>query len=337
MPSSRPRARTGPTAELRRRASCKALAEMPMGEIRGTRDQVKQARALLGDAVHGLNRAFGELSRDADAQRHRVKQLLLDMSGELEDGSQALNIQTFVQQTGELLSGFADLLAHFSKQSITIAYRIDDMVDEMAQIFRLVEQVDAIAEDTNILAINAALEAVRAGDRGKGFGVVASEVRALSRKTKGLNDTIVDRMKDAEESISSVREAIGTMASQDMTVTLSAKASLDVMLGKLDRMQDGISATLQDIETYTNRVDASASDVIRQLQFEDLVTQILQSIDERIERVEDTFDTLRRIASDTSKPSDTRVRAMQDAIEAYAEMTKNSRRPAVEQVDLAGG
>lgn len=319
------------------------LAQNEFTDVTGVRSQVSRARSILQDAVEKLNLSFEGLANDTDAQRKQVSSLILDMSGELDQSQdqpgehKQVSLQRFVRQTGELLSNFADLVAHFSKQSVGIAYKIDDMVDQMKAIFRLVEQVDAIAEDTNILAINAALEAVRAGERGKGFGVVASEVRTLSRKTKSLNDAIVEGMKDAETSMMSVREAVVEMASHDMSMALEAKCDLDEMVTKLDRIQGDIETTLADIETFTRRVVENTSVVIRGLQFEDLVTQVLQNIDERMERLESTLGEVSRAADEPGASAEERLKQVREALENYEELCRGARAPAVEQTSMDEG
>lgn len=315
------------------------LGSLDLSDLSGSRDQIDRARALLSDAVNSLNHSFASLSNDTDQQRAQVSSLINDMSGELESHAESsnVNLKTFVEQTSRLLSSFADLVAHFSKQSVGIAYKIDDMVEQMGAIFGLVERVDAIAEDTNILAINAALEAVRAGEKGKGFGVVASEVRVLSRKTKSLNDAIVDRMKDAETSIMAVREAVGTMASHDMTMALEAKADVDTVMAKLETMQTNVEVTLADLETFTGRVAENASEAIRGLQFEDLVTQVLQNVDERFERVESAMKAIRDAAEDERESAESRLRRVRDAVDAYGHACSHARGPAVQQTSMDEG
>jgi methyl-accepting chemotaxis protein len=315
------------------------LASLDLTDLCGTRDQLGRARALLEDAVATLNENFASLSEDTDHQREQVSSLINDMSGELrsQGESQSVNLKSFVDQTSRLLTSFADLVAHFSKQSVGIAYKIDDMAEQMTEIFQLVERVDAIAEDTNILAINAALEAVRAGEKGKGFGVVASEVRVLSRKTKSLNDTIVERMKDAESSIMAVREAVGTMASHDMSMALDAKADLDTVMAKLDSMQSNVESTLAQIETFTGRVAHNASEAIRGLQFEDLVTQVLQNVDERFERVSSAMTAIRDAADDGGASAEERLARIRAAVDEYGAACAHARKPAVQQDSMDEG
>ena len=255
--------------------------------------EVSRAQTLLHDASRELQGSFRQLSADTMAQQDRIQELLSDMSGAVrDDGSEGINIPTFVSQTAGVLQKFAEVLVHFSKQSVTISYKIDDMVEHMDAIFDLVSQIDSIAEETNILAINAALEAARAGEAGKGFKVVASEIRSLSRDTKVLNEAIGGQVDAARTVIDDVREAARGIASQDMSMALNAKGGVDDMLGRLEGMDASIANTLDDVSSFASKVSDSTDAAIRSMQFEDMVTQILQHIDARNTRVRGLFDQL---------------------------------------------
>ena len=255
-------------------------------ECREIIGEAERAQKLLSEASAELMTSFSRLGRDTLSQQDRMEALLSDMSGAVrDDGSEGLNIAAFVSQTASVLQSFAEVLVHFSKQSVKISYKIDDMVEHMDAIFELVSQVDSIAEETNILAINAALEAARAGEAGKGFKVVASEVRMLSRDTKALNDEIGLQVDAARAVILDVREAAREIASQDMSIALTAKGGVDDMLGRLQGMDDELSKSLDEMSTFTAKVKNSADAAIRSMQFEDMVTQTLQHVIGRATRL----------------------------------------------------
>lgn len=248
-------------------------------DIDASRAQVGQCRGLLSDAVHGLFASFQQLAEDTKAQRALMSDVIDGRADQANGG-----IHAFLQQTEGLLQQFAEQMVVYSKQSVVIAYKIDDMVEHMDAIFDRIRAVDAIAEDTALLAINASLEAARAGEQGRGFQVVANEVRALSRNTRELNTEIVSNIEKASTSVHDVRSAIETMASQDMAKALEAKEHVDVLRQDILQMNEAVEAKLAEVQVLSERLDQGTADAIRGLQFEDMTTQLLDQIDRRLAR-----------------------------------------------------
>ena len=318
------------------RAFVRELERLHIEECEAFATEVQRAQTLIQDATSGLLRSFERLTADTRGQQDRIERLVAELSGANTDDGNGLNIQAFVDQTASVLRHFANVLVHFSKQSVTIAYKIEDMLEHMDAIFELVSQVDAMAEETNILAINAALEAARAGEAGKGFKVVASEVRALSRDTKTLNDRIGARVDAAREVIDAVRGAAKAIASQDMNMALDAKGGIDTMLAELGNTDEKIGQTLDDVSHFTRRVRESTNGAIRSLQFEDMVTQILSHLVNKAERMQGFVSSV-RTACDNADPNNTaafaqRIQHLVDEARADLDAPK-----AVEQESMAAG
>lgn len=250
-------------------------------ELDASRQQVGQSKGLISDAVKGLYESFTHLANDVRSQKEVVGRVLAGQEDKAEGG-----LKEFLLQTEELLGEFAEQMVVFSKQSVLISYKIDDMVEHMDAIFDRIRAVDAIAEDTALLAINASLEAARAGEQGKGFQVVANEVRALSRNTRELNTEIVENIEKASASVHEVRDAIASMASHDLQKALMAKDNVDRMHDDIIRMNEVFAEQLSEVAELTNRVDRRAADAVVALQFEDMTTQVLDQIDRRLQRNE---------------------------------------------------
>ncbi|MCK2091342.1 methyl-accepting chemotaxis protein [Enterobacter hormaechei] len=156
--------------------------------------------------------------------------------------SEQANIATLqARKGGELMGQVAN-----NKQSIT------DCAQQMTEIISL---IDGIAFQTNILALNAAVEAARAGDHGKGFSVVAGEVRSLAH-----------RSAEAAKNIKSLIEVTSHNVTQGVNVVSEAEKNMhDIVTGSgnVSRLMDEISASTSEQEKGISQITLALSELER--------------------------------------------------------------------------
>lgn len=241
---------------------------------------IVQAKDILDDAVKTLSTSFHGLNGLSQQQNEMVINLINTMSGKVstdssDTGSDSISIEQFSNEMTDILRYLIDLLILISKQSIETVYKIDDMVSQTDKIFSLIEDVKGIADQTNLLALNAAIEAARAGEAGRGFAVVADEVRQLSQKSNQFNEQIRKQIEESKSVIAEARAIVGDVAAKDMNVAITAKGRVDEMLKQLHLMDSYMSKELGNISSVTNDIGTNVADAVRSLQFDDLMTQVL--------------------------------------------------------------
>ncbi|CAM5458869.1 methyl-accepting chemotaxis protein [Rhodanobacter lindaniclasticus] len=298
--------------------------------------ELHQGLGLLRDAVSELGGGFDGLSNKTALQQSLLRQII-----EVQDGG--VSVQDFAARTGDLLEHFVGMIVQMSRESLRIVYRIDGMAKEMDAVFGLLRNVNTIAEETNLLALNAAIEAARAGESGRGFAVVAGEIRNLASNSNQFNEQIGSHVERARAAMEQLRGLVGTMASQDLNVALSAKGGIDAMMAHVTESDARTSAVADQVVEINRGLGSDVSTTIRSLQFEDILSQLITQTRARlVELQEITAECTRDIeelacASMDAEALDERARRVRSRLAVQREKARlRSRGPALQSTMDAG-
>jgi methyl-accepting chemotaxis protein len=188
--------------------------------------QISQAATQLGDSVQKISGASEQLSSAVNEQSHSasamaatVEELTVSINhvsdnaseaGQLANrsGQQSKDGSEVIQSTTTSMNGIARTVQHASN-------KVSELGQHSEQISSIVSVIQGIADQTNLLALNAAIEAARAGEQGRGFAVVADEVRLLAQNTGKSTKEIASMIDKIQIG---VRETVESMRSGVMEV-----------------------------------------------------------------------------------------------------------------------
>jgi methyl-accepting chemotaxis protein len=156
---------------------------------------------------------------------------------------------------------------------------------QVSAVQGILGEIEAISKQTNLLALNAAIEAARAGEAGRGFAVVADEVRSLSMRTNQFSDEIRRHMDAVQGSMTSAHDAIHAVASMDMNFALQSKKRVQDTMTRLEEINRMTAEAVQHIDTLAAGVGREVDAAVRALQFQDLTTQLIGHTALRLETV----------------------------------------------------
>ena len=309
-------------------------------ELEGGRNEIGRTKTLIRDAVQSLSQSFDAMARHSREQAGAVSRIV-DRTGE-RDGE--VGMQRFALEASRQMEQLVQALEEVSGQSSATVEHIDTMVEHLDGIFALLEDVKSIADQTNLLALNAAIEAARAGEAGRGFAVVADEVRILSERSTAFIEQIRNLAHSSREVVTKVRDAVQRMASRDMTRSQEAKHESARLMQQVGTLNTALSQGISEISTAGKSIDSSVGQAVRSLQFEDIATQALGSALvhlDRLQAINSEATSLQELLHRSGGPRDAELLDALHAIarriqEVRGQWEKPPHKP-VSQVDMASG
>ncbi|MBF0138713.1 MAG: hypothetical protein HQL74_00385 [Magnetococcales bacterium] len=261
------------------------IAQEYRRQLDSVRSEVGQVKNLVQDAIGKLTDSFNGLRDSSDRQLSLVTSLTVSMDSSSGEGAgeadSRVNIRGFVSETDKILRTFVDHIILVSRQSMEMVHRIDELSTQMNEIVELLHDINGIAEQTNVLSLNARIVAARAGTAGEAFSVVASEVRKLARNSHEFSDRISGVVRKSKKEIESAKGIIEVMASKDMSFAIESKGRVDEMMAEVSEIDRFTEETIHKVTGLADQISAQVGVAVMSMQFEDMVTQLSHSMEKK--------------------------------------------------------
>ena len=223
--------------------------------------------------------------------------------------AQSLQMQGEIERSGSIVAELAGFVQQLPQQITQERHHLDQLVGEVRHLSGITETIRGLARQTEILAINAAIEAARAGEAGRGFGVLAGEVRHLALQSSTAAASIEGTINQL---VQTVQARSGGEFAARMQHNESEAARLLALTGRLDEgyldMRQFYAMLLTAITEHNHALDTDIARLLDTVQYQDVFKQI-------VDRLQPAFDRRHAVVADlvTGPPAGQRGPAAADA------------------------
>ncbi|MBD1584536.1 methyl-accepting chemotaxis protein [Pseudoalteromonas sp. S16_S37] len=241
------------------------------GQLHSIIQQVQQSCHQLRDKVQEVNELSKQTSKELTVQRDKTIQVATAVtqmgatieeiaSNATETASAAQNASEKVTEGDTVVKETIGYIEQLANEMTTSAEVINELAQHAESIGSILSVIRGISEQTNLLALNAAIEAARAGEQGRGFAVVADEVRSLAMRTQKSTEEIQQMIEKLQSGSENAVKAIETGRLQmDKSVTSSTKAG--EALGAIDQSVDIIESMSIQVATATEQQNVVVNEI----------------------------------------------------------------------------
>lgn len=243
-------------------------------------DQTEQAVMEIGEK-------FMNIAQRTRSQSQNATKAISGLAGQ--EGQDNRTILDMSKEALQEVIGNLKGVVTIAGQSLTAMEMVKKYIHQVKQ---LVDEFEYITKQTNLLALNAAIEAARAGEHGRGFAVVADEVRKLSDRSSKAADKIHHLINSVESNIQEIYQKTQFGMSESDRITLEAEHTVKDTMSRIDGTMQTIRQDITQLADESRFLSRDISNIIVSMQFQDITRQRIEHVNQPLTQFKTELDTI---------------------------------------------
>jgi len=251
-------------------------------ELNQVNRDLGQVRSLVGDAVGQLTQGFQQIAQESKVQQALLVGLLSLVGKGISGNTGDTSIARFLSNNEALVSRVTEDLEVASQETQGIATELTGIDSAFRKLAKIAQSILSVSEQIRILALNADLEATRAGSSGRSFGVVASAVRELSQDFRRLTTQVNDTIEESRATLTRTVTSASAAAERGQQLVKHSRSDLLRIQNDSMALRQDLDRSLHQAKDIGDSIHSGINRCLRGLQFDDLVGQITEAADTRL-------------------------------------------------------
>ncbi|MGI4791610.1 MAG: methyl-accepting chemotaxis protein [Janthinobacterium lividum] len=236
-------------------------------------DLAGQVVSALSEAEQAISAAIDSFARIAlEAQEAAVDAQSI-VGGEGQD-----QVNSIASQATDVMGQFIEGMLVTARQVAKSSKQIQGLVGVSHSLSSLLSEIESVAKQTSLVSLNASIEAARAGDSGRGFSVVATEVRKLSERSRDCAEQMRTLTGKVSRESDDICKSLGLAAEQTLEESCGAQVVINRLLGLIEEADSVRRVALGALGEKNGRISQDIGQIMIAFQFHDLLRQRLEHV-----------------------------------------------------------